>query len=106
MKTRLWREALAPVAACCAVSLSMLTLDTDARQLRSSSAKAAFKASQPCPANGNSSRPCPGYAIDHVVPLVCGGADSPVNMQWQTIAAAREKDKWETLGCKSGARAR
>jgi hypothetical protein len=41
----------------------------------------------------------PGYVIDHVVPLACGGADSPSNMQWQTKAAAKAKDKWERKGC-------
>ena len=40
-----------------------------------------------------------GYIIDHVVPLACGGADVPSNMQWQTIAAAKAKDKWERKGC-------
>ena len=37
----------------------------------------------------------PGYVIDHVKPLSEGGADSPSNMQWQTKAAAKEKDKRE-----------
>lgn len=37
----------------------------------------------------------PGYVIDHVKPLSEGGADNPSNMQWQTKAAAKEKDKWE-----------
>jgi hypothetical protein len=41
----------------------------------------------------------PGYVIDHVVPLACGGADAPSNMQWQTVAAAKAKDKWERKGC-------
>jgi hypothetical protein len=42
----------------------------------------------------------PGYIVDHVVPLACGGADALANMQWQTIAAAKAKDKWERKGCK------
>jgi hypothetical protein len=42
----------------------------------------------------------PGYVIDHIVPLACGGADAPSNMQWQTVAAAKAKDKWERKGCK------
>jgi len=37
----------------------------------------------------------PGYVIDHVKPLSKGGADSPSNMQWQTKADAKAKDKWE-----------
>ena len=28
-------------------------------------------------------------------PLKRGGADSPSNMQWQTIEEAKAKDKWE-----------
>jgi len=37
----------------------------------------------------------PGYVIDHIVPLARGGADTPANMQWQTIQEAKEKDRWE-----------
>ena len=37
----------------------------------------------------------PGYVIDHIIPLKEGGCDCPENMQWQTIANAKEKDKWE-----------
>jgi hypothetical protein len=33
--------------------------------------------------------------VDHVNPLGCGGADSPGNMQWQTVAAGKAKDKTE-----------
>jgi hypothetical protein len=33
--------------------------------------------------------------IDHVVPLKRGGADAPTNMQWQTVTAAKAKDKVE-----------
>jgi hypothetical protein len=40
----------------------------------------------------------PGYVIDHVIPLANGGADAPANMQWQTKADAKAKDKWERGG--------
>jgi hypothetical protein len=40
-----------------------------------------------------------GWVVDHIVPLACGGADSPSNMQWQTDAAAKAKDKVERIGC-------
>jgi len=42
----------------------------------------------------------PGYVVDHVRPLACGGADAPSNMQWQTVTDAKAKDKWERAGCK------
>lgn len=41
-----------------------------------------------------------GYIVDHRVPLACGGADAPSNMQWQTKAEAKAKDKTERTGCK------
>ena len=36
-----------------------------------------------------------GYVVDHVDPLECGGADAPSNMQWQTVAEAKIKDRTE-----------
>jgi hypothetical protein len=67
---------------------------------RSSSAKAEFKREHPCPATGARSGPCGGYVIDHVVPLACGGADAPSNMQWQTTVEAKAKDRGERQGCR------
>lgn len=52
------------------------------------------------PATGSSKGKCPGYVIDHVVSLACGGADAPENMQWQSVSDAKEKDKWERKGCR------
>jgi len=78
------------------VALSLLCAGTlPAATIRSSSAKAEFKREHPCPANGHRSGPCPGYVIDHVVPLACNGADLPNNMQWQTVPDAKAKDRWE-----------
>src|SRR5262249_47195941 len=36
-----------------------------------------------------------GYVIDHIIPLECGGADAPSNMQWQTVQEAKIKDRSE-----------
>lgn len=66
---------------------------------RSMSARDSFKYQSPCPANGKARGRCPGYIIDHIVPLACGGPDDPSNMQWQTTADAKAKDKWERKGC-------
>jgi hypothetical protein len=42
-----------------------------------------------------------GHVVDHIVPLACGGSDSPSNMQWQDAAAAKAKDRVERRGCSS-----
>jgi hypothetical protein len=62
---------------------------------RSEYAKREFRNSHACPSTGKTSGACPGYVIDHISPLKRGGADAPYNMQWQTIEAAKEKDRWE-----------
>jgi hypothetical protein len=69
--------------------------DAKGRFVRSEKAKDDFERAHPCPANGRTSGPCPGYVIDHIVALKRGGPDSPSNMQWQTVADAKAKDKWE-----------
>lgn len=63
-------------------------------------AKRDFKRQHPCPANGRTTGGCRGYVIDHIRPLACGGVDAPTNMQWQTAAEGKAKDKWERTGCK------
>lgn len=74
---------------------SSVARDSRGRIKRSKAAINAFKRQQPCPATGSSSGRCPGYVIDHVNPLECGGADAPSNMQWQTVAEGKAKDKTE-----------
>jgi hypothetical protein len=76
-------------------SHAIVQRDSRGRIRRSTAAKNAFKRQHPCPATGQSSGACPGYVIDHVKPLECGGADAPANMQWQTISDGKAKDKTE-----------
>ena len=59
----------------------------------------AFKKVTPCPATGKIQKTCKGYVVDHIKALACGGADRPINMQWQTVADAKAKDKWELKEC-------
>jgi hypothetical protein len=42
----------------------------------------------------------PGYIIDHVIPLACNGPDDVSNMQWETVSAAKAKDRWERKECR------
>jgi hypothetical protein len=69
--------------------------DAHGRIARSAKAKDAFRKMHPCPATGKRYGACPGYVIDHIQALKHGGADAPYNMQWQTRADAKAKDRWE-----------
>jgi hypothetical protein len=62
---------------------------------RSSAAKQAFQQRSPCPSTGKRSGKCLGDVLDHVVPLKRGGRDESFNMQWQTVADAKVKDRTE-----------
>lgn len=57
--------------------------------------RARFRRSHPCPSTGRTSGRCPGYVVDHVQALKHGGRDDPSNMQWQSVQAAKAKDRWE-----------
>lgn len=82
-----------------ALILAALVAAPAAAESRSPTARAEFKRLHPCPATGSPRGACPGWVIDHVVPLACGGVDAPANMQWQTKADAAAKDREERRGC-------
>jgi hypothetical protein len=67
---------------------------------RSHAVKQEFQRLHPCPSTGRTTGACPGYVKDHIVPLACGGPDAVANMQWQTVADAKAKDRWELKGCR------
>lgn len=87
------------IALSVSILLAITSLNAPAEYHRSQKAKTLFKYTHPCPATGKSKGACPNYIIDHIKPLDCGGADAPSNMQWQTKAEAKAKDKWELKGC-------
>jgi hypothetical protein len=64
----------------------------------------AFRRAHPCPVTGMATGACPGWSIDHVIPLACGGCDAVSNMQWLPNAlkstAVTGKDRFErTIYC-------
>jgi hypothetical protein len=67
---------------------------------RDPKARAAFKRAHPCPATGKLRGACPGYVVDHIRPLCAGGPDRADNMQWQTVAEAKVKDRLEAAECR------
>lgn len=63
--------------------------------------RAAFVRTHPCPATGKSRGACPGWVVDHVIPLCAGGLDAPENMAWQRYSPdSLIKDRWEKAYCK------
>lgn len=58
---------------------------------RDPSVRRAFHRNNPCPSTGKTSGSCPGYHVDHIIPLSCGGSDTVGNMQWLTAEANLRK---------------
>jgi len=69
--------------------------DSHGHIARNPHAKEEFRQSHPCPATGKKYGACPGWVVDHVQALKRGGADAAYNMQWQTVAQAKAKDRIE-----------
>jgi hypothetical protein len=84
---------------CVLFFLAILTISITsplaAKEQRSHWATAEFQREHPCPATGSTHGACPGWIKDHVLALACGGPDAPSNMQGQTVAEAKAKDRWE-----------
>lgn len=49
---------------------------------RSTAVLGAFKRIHPCPSTGLTTGACAGWAMNHVIPLACGGCDSVANLDW------------------------
>lgn len=62
---------------------------------RGTAAPAAFRKLVACPSTHQFTGPCPGWIMDHLHSLECGGLDVPENLWWQTVAEARLKDQQE-----------
>lgn len=49
---------------------------------RSSAVLTAYKKIHPCPSTGLTTGACPGWALNHSIPLACGGCDAVYNLTW------------------------
>ena len=85
--------------ACCTVLLHMST-QVHAEARRSSAIRAEFMRQHPCPSTVATRGPCPGWQVDHIEALVCGGRDELGNLQWLEIQPHREKTRVEVKLCR------
>jgi hypothetical protein len=67
---------------------------------RDAKVRYAFRKAVPCPATGSANLArCPGWVVDHMIPLCAGGPDAVENMVWQELQHSRRKDRWERELC-------
>lgn len=92
--------ALKWVALPMTLALAMAAQPTWAIPERSRAVRAEFMRTHPCPANGKTRGACPGWQVDHVTPLKCGGPDAAANMQWLTVQAHKDKTRVEAKDCR------
>lgn len=86
-------------------SLVLIALLASASQVATADTRKAstvreFHKLNACPATGKVQSTCPGYVIDHIIPLCAGGPDEVANMMWQTREASYKKDVMERSVCK------
>ncbi len=80
--------------------------DPDGSIIRSTVVIDNFRKLYKCPSTKSYEGKCPGWSIDHVIPLSCNGVDDIYNIQWlpNAIKSAKgtlPKDRWErTVYCK------
>lgn len=67
---------------------------------RSKAVIRAYREIYPCPVTGQTRGACPGWAINHVIPLSRKGCDAVINLQWvpdsiKSCAKPDCIDRWE-----------
>lgn len=82
--------------------LGTVARNTSGDTARSTAVIYAFRKKWRCPSTGLHLGGCEGWAIDHVVPLACGGVDAVYNLQWlpneaKNTASPLAKDRFERV---------
>lgn len=87
-----WRVSVL-VACGVAASLPLASPAAPTESLRSRTIRAEFQRLEPCPSTGLTRGACPGYQVDHAVPLCLGGptVDMISNLQWLSIEDHKRK---------------
>lgn len=89
----LWRRFTCHTLIICLAACCQTPTQPDKK--RDATMRKLFLANNPCPSTGKNKGACPGYVVDHIVPIKRGGGDNPYNMQWQNVQDAKDKDRWE-----------
>lgn len=79
---------------------------SEAKPTRDGSVIHQFRKANPCPETGKIRGACPGWEIDHKVPLCAGGRDEAGNLQWLRSAEHREKTRKDVRVCAESRRVR
>lgn len=95
-----WRFVAALAVAVPIASAPAAAIAAPGKTVRSYAAKAEFKRLSPCPATGKKRGACPGWEVDHRIPLKCDGPDHHSNMQWLTIEEHKAKTRKEAKQCR------
>jgi 5-methylcytosine-specific restriction endonuclease McrA len=85
---------------CIATAVSVLSAGAESREQRSRLVISEFKRQHPCPATNSTHGPCPGWEVDHILPLCDGGKDHVSNLQWLTVEEHKIKSRSDTLACR------
>ena len=69
--------------------------DANGTIIRRSAVVTAYWRQHVCPTTGLYKAPCPDYALNHILPLACGGCDSVSNLTAMRVDAKKIVDGYE-----------
>lgn len=73
----------------------------EAKSVRDPGVVREWRKTHPCPVEGPGTCFQKGYAVDHVIALECGGADSVENLAYFNRESHKLKSKYDNLRCKN-----